>query len=158
MLTCGDRRVKDESNGRVHDDLGRTVHQERRPDGETTRIIPGRQRPVLAPLAIGGGFVAVHLPPAWRGSSGAQKTVTLGAWPTLDVRKAAEEARRLAGEVAASRDPRADIRETKRRERAVVVATLDDYEQWTVARRLRKVTDDDVGAAAGPRPSPTARP
>ena len=52
------------------------------------------------------------------GRSGTQKTVTLGAWPVVDVRKAAEEARRLAGEVAAGRDPRADIRETKRRERA----------------------------------------
>ena len=73
------------------------------------------------------------------GRSGTQKTVTLGAWPSLDVRKAAEEARRLAGEVAAGRDPRADIRETKRRERAVLGSALDDYEAWTASRRLRKV-------------------
>ena len=73
------------------------------------------------------------------GRSGTQKTVTLGAWPAVDARKATEEARRLAGEVAAGRDPRADIRETKRRERAVVAAALDDYEQWTTSRRLRKV-------------------
>ena len=72
------------------------------------------------------------------GRSGTQKTVTIGAWPALDLRKAAEEARRLAGEVAAGRDPRADIRETKRRERAIVVAALDDYEAWTTGRRLRK--------------------
>jgi integrase len=73
------------------------------------------------------------------GRRGTQKTVTLGAWPAIGVRKAAEEARRLAGEVAGGRDPRADIRETKRRERAVVVVALDDYEQWTTSRRLRKV-------------------
>ena len=73
------------------------------------------------------------------GRSGTQKTVTIGAWPALDVRKAAEEARRLAGEVAAGRDPRAEIREAKRRERAVVAAALDDYEAWTASRRLRKV-------------------
>jgi integrase len=73
------------------------------------------------------------------GRSGTQKTITLGAWPAVDARKATEEARRLAGEVAAGRDPRADIRETKRRERAVVAAALDDYETWGASRRLRKV-------------------
>jgi Arm DNA-binding domain len=73
------------------------------------------------------------------GRLGTQKTVTLGAWPSLDVRKAAEEARRLAGEVAAGRDPRGEIRETKRRERAVLRSALDDYEAWTASRRLRKV-------------------
>ena len=56
------------------------------------------------------------------------------------------------------RDPRADINEAKRRERAVVAAALDDYEEWTKGRRLRKVADDDVGAAAGPWPSLAARP
>ena len=83
------------------------------------------------------------------GRSGTQKTVTLGAWPAIGVRKAAEEAKRLAGEVAAGRDPHADIREAKRRERAVVAAALDDYAQWTESRRLRKVDDDDVGACGG---------
>ena len=72
------------------------------------------------------------------GRRGTQKTVTLGAWPAIDVRKAAEEARRLAGEVAGGRDPRADIRETKRRERAAVVVALADYEAWATSRRLRK--------------------
>ena len=43
----------------------------------------------------------------------------------------------LAGEVAAGGDPRADIRETKRRERAMVVAALDDYEAWIESRHLR---------------------
>ena len=73
------------------------------------------------------------------GRSGTQKTVTLGSWPAIDVRRAGEEAKRLAGEVAARRDPRADINEAKRRERALVAAALDAYEKWTVARRLRKV-------------------
>ena len=72
------------------------------------------------------------------GRSDTQKTITIGAWPTVDARRATEEARRL-GEVAAGRDPRADIRETRRRERAIVAAALDDYEKWTVGRRLRKV-------------------
>jgi hypothetical protein len=71
------------------------------------------------------------------GRSGTPKTVTLGAWPAIDVRKAAAEARRLGGEVAAGRDPRADIREAKRRERAVVALALDDYGDWVEGRQLR---------------------
>ena len=71
------------------------------------------------------------------GRSSTQRTVTIGAWPALDLRKAAEEARRLAGEVAAGRDPRAEIRDAKRRERAIVVAALDDYEAWIKGRQLR---------------------
>ena len=91
------------------------------------------------------------------GRSGAQRTVTLGSWPAIDVRRAGEEAKRLAGEVAARRDPRADIIEAKRRERALVSAAL----------RLREMDrgappaeggHDDVVASAGPRPSLTARP
>ena len=35
--------------------------------------------------------------------------------------------------------PARDIRETKRRERAVLGSALDDYEAWTTSRRLRKV-------------------
>jgi integrase len=73
------------------------------------------------------------------GRSGTQKTVTLGGWPAIHVRRAKEEAKRLAGEVAGGQDPRADIREAKRRERAIVSAALDDYKQWTDSRRLRKV-------------------
>jgi integrase len=71
------------------------------------------------------------------GRSGTQKTVTLGAWPAVDVRNAVVEARRLAGEVAAGRDPRAEIREAKRRERAVVALALDDYGEWVEGRQLR---------------------
>ena len=76
------------------------------------------------------------------GRRGTQKTITLGAWPTIDARKAAEEARRLAGEVAGGRDPRVDIRETKRRERAVVAAALDDYEQGWERWLLRPVVNE----------------
>jgi integrase len=68
-----------------------------------------------------------------------QRTVTIGAWPAVGVKTAIDEARRLAGEVASGRDPRAQIREAKRRKRAVVSMALDDYETWITGRRLRKV-------------------
>ena len=70
------------------------------------------------------------------GRTGTQKTVTLGSWPAIDLRHAAEEAKRLAGDVAARRDPRADINEAKRRKRAIVVTALDDYEAWVKGRQL----------------------
>jgi hypothetical protein len=60
-------------------------------------------------------------------------TITIGPWPTIGVKTATEEARRLAGEVASGRDPRAQMREAKRRERAVVTVALDDYEAWITA-------------------------
>jgi integrase len=73
------------------------------------------------------------------GRAGTPKTVTIGPWPAVDVEKARREARALAGKVAERGDPRAEIREKKRRERAVLAAALDDYEKWTESRRLRKV-------------------
>jgi integrase len=68
-----------------------------------------------------------------------QRTVTIGSWRAIGVKTATEEARRLAGEVASGRDPRAQIREAKRRERAMVSFALDSYEAWIAGRRLRKV-------------------
>jgi integrase len=73
------------------------------------------------------------------GRAGTPKTVTIGGWPAVDVEKARREARALAGKVAERGDPRAEIREEKRRERAVVAAALGDYEKWVESRRLRKV-------------------
>ena len=127
-------------NGRAYDYHCRTVHQGGNVPSEslTRRLETGaafvcgfcrRGRP------RGSSFTGC----AELGRSGTQKTVTLGSWPAIDVRKAAEEARRLAGEVAAGRDPRANIREEKRRSRSIVSTALNDYEQWAESRRLRKV-------------------
>src|SRR5208282_3311096 len=80
------------------------------------------------------------------GRAGTQKTVTMGLLSEkLDAAWAANDAKRLAGEVASGKDPRAAIREEKRRERAVVSAALDDYEKWIESRRLRK-TDTMLSA------------
>src|SRR5208282_1780397 len=75
------------------------------------------------------------------GRTGSQKTVTIGPWSDkLNAETAANEAKRLAGEVASGKDPRAAIREEKRKERAVVSAALDDYKEWIEGRRLRKTS------------------
>jgi integrase len=71
------------------------------------------------------------------GRAGTQKTVTIGPWPMLEVERARKEARAFAGKVAGGGDPRADMREAKRRCRAVVAALLDDYEQWIGSRHLQ---------------------
>ena len=132
---------------------GARVDRDAEPQARDIPLLVGKERNSDAPASVdrdGSGLCLRLLPSgssAWHfvyrlrgaGRLGTQKTVTLGAWPSLDVRKAAEEARRLAGEVAAGRDPRGEIRETKRRERAVLRSALDDYEAWTASRRLRKV-------------------
>ena len=73
------------------------------------------------------------------GRAGTPKTVTLGKWPAVDAEAARKAARALAGEVAGGSDPRAEIREAKRRARANVAAQLDEYERWIISRRLRNV-------------------
>ena len=137
MLARGERRVKDEEMAGLT-----TTTVERFIKAGTPLGKPH------ATLRDGGGLCLRLLPSgaaSWQfvyrlrgaGRSGTQKTVTLGSWPGIDVRKAAEEARRLAGEVAAGRDPRAEIRAAKRRERAVVALALDDYGEWVEGRQLR---------------------
>ena len=71
------------------------------------------------------------------GRAGTQKTVTIGSWPMIEVEKARKEAKAFAGRVAGGGDPRADMREAKRRCRAVVAALLDDYEKWIESRHLQ---------------------
>ena len=73
------------------------------------------------------------------GRAGTQKTVTIGAWPAVDAKEAEGQARRFAGKVAGGSDPRADIREDKRRKRAVVETALSEYQTWLEGRGLRKV-------------------
>ena len=73
------------------------------------------------------------------GRAGTQKCITLGAWPGVGCGKAVEEARRLAGEVAGGRDPRAEIIKEKHRRQTALGAALDDYEVWIASRRLANV-------------------
>ncbi len=57
----------------------------------------------------------------------------------VTVDQARIEARKLSGRVAAGADPRAEIVESARRDKAVLAVALDDYEKWISARKLAKV-------------------
>jgi hypothetical protein len=103
-----------------------------------------------ATLRAGNGLASRLLPTGhatWQyvyrvkglGRTGTQKTVTIGPWSDIDAKGAEAEAKKHAGKVAGGGDPRADIRENKRRERAILGTALDEYEEWIKSRGLRKV-------------------
>jgi integrase len=58
------------------------------------------------------------------------RRVTLGQWPGVTLDAARTAARVKAGEVASGRDPAAELRDERNRERRVVAKALDDYEQY----------------------------
>jgi integrase len=70
------------------------------------------------------------------GRSEAARTLTLGSWPsvTLDAARAAATAK--AGEVALGKDPAAERRVERTRERRVVSRALDEFELAIKRRRL----------------------
>ena len=63
---------------------------------------------------------------------------------------ARKAASRHAGAVAHGRDPAAERREERRRERATLRVALDDYERSLRQRRLGQCLFDPERAAAGP--------
>ena len=69
----------------------------------------------------------------YRAAGGGRKVqsqiFTLGSWPTVSVEAARKAARVHAGAVAHGRDPAAERREERRRERATLRIALDDYER-----------------------------
>ena len=77
--------------------------------------------------------------PRGLGRAATPKTFTIGAYPSICVKDAMNEAKRLAGAVASGGDPRADAREEKRAERAIISKSLDEYEAWCARRGLAKV-------------------
>jgi integrase len=74
------------------------------------------------------------------GRSEAARTLTLGSWPsvTLDAARAAATAK--AGEVALGKDPAAERRIERTRERRIVIRVLDEFEHAIKRRRLVNVT------------------
>ena len=69
----------------------------------------------------------------------ASQTLRLGSWPEVSVEAARKAAQAQAGAVANGRDPAAERREERRRERATLRVALDDYERSLTQRRLVNV-------------------
>jgi integrase len=79
----------------------------------------------------------------YRGGAGGRKAVSqtfrLGSWPEVNADAARKAATRHAGAVAHGRDPAAERREERRREKATLRIALDDYERSLLQRRLVNV-------------------
>jgi integrase len=79
----------------------------------------------------------------YRGGAGGRKSVSqtlrLGSWPEVTADAARKAARAHAGAVAHGRDPAAERREERRREKATLRIALDDYERSLLQRRLVNV-------------------
>ena len=69
----------------------------------------------------------------------ASQTVTLGSWPKVSAETARRAALTQAGAVAGGRDPAAERREERRREKATLQVALDDYERSLMQRRIVNV-------------------
>ena len=127
------------------------------PMGKPHAIFPGRERPLPAAPAFGGGPGSSSTACVGLGRRGRKRRSRSahGLQSTCARRPRKQDGSREKSQ--AGRDPRADIRETKRRERAVVGApstiTSMDHES-----PVAEGADDDVGAATGSQPSLAARP
>jgi integrase len=76
------------------------------------------------------------------GRAKAQRTVTLGRYPSVSVASARAAAKDLAGQIAAGHDPRSEIKAAALKTQTRVAAALDDYEKWiTYDRKLLKAAD-----------------
>lgn len=67
------------------------------------------------------------------------QTLKLGSWPNVSVDDARKAARVFAGTVAHGRDPAAERREERRRQKATLQTALDDYERSLRQRRIVNV-------------------
>lgn len=105
------------------------------PGGKTGALLWDAKQPGLA-LRIGRerrSWVVVYRPEG-AGRSRAPQKITLGAFPAVSVAAARKAARAKLGDVASGRDPAAERREAKRKEKASLSLALDDYEASLKAR------------------------
>ncbi len=90
----------------------------------------------------------------YRGGGGGRKAVSqtlrLGSWPEVTADAARKAASRYAGVVAHGRDPAAERREERRREKATLRIALDDYERALGATALGPCPSYDERLASRP--------
>jgi integrase len=77
--------------------------------------------------------------PKGAGRAEPSRKVTLGSWPSVTLDAARSAAQALAGEIALKKDPAADLRDERNRERRLVSKALDEYERAITRRKLVNV-------------------
>ena len=111
------------------------------PDGKTQRILwDGAVTGLGLRCLQGGGKTWVFIYRASGvGRKASSQTIKLGSWPAVSADAARNAARAQAGAVAQGRDPAAERREERRRQKATVRVALEDYEHALVQRGLVNV-------------------
>jgi integrase len=110
------------------------------PSGKTQAIL-WADAPKGLGLRIRGGGSASWIyvfRPQGVGRSEPSRKITLGRWPSLSLKQAAVAAVALAGEIALKKDPAADRRVERTREKRVLSKALDSFD---VSLRQRKIVN-----------------
>jgi integrase len=111
------------------------------PDGKTQAVLWDSAVTGLGLRLRAGGSASWMLTyrPRGAGRSETARKLTLGAWPSVSLDAARAAARAKSGEIALGRDPAAERRAERTRERRIVSQALDDYENSIRRRRLVNV-------------------
>jgi integrase len=84
----------------------------------------------------GAASWVLYFRPKGVGRSESARTITLGSYPSLTLKSAEAAAKALVGDIAKGKDPAADRRAERTRERRVLSRALDDYERSLIRRRI----------------------
>ena len=111
------------------------------PDGKTQAVLWDSAVTGLGLRLRSGGSASWMLTyrPRGAGRSETARKLTLGAWPSVSLDAARAAARAKSGEIALGRDPAVERRAERTRERRIVSAALDEYENSIRRRRLVNV-------------------
>jgi Arm DNA-binding domain len=140
-ISVGSRRKLTETSAKlaaVPDDKRQIVFWDREVAGFGLRCLSGGAKTWIYVYRAGDG-----------GRNAPSQTLKLGSWPTVSVEDARRAARIQAGAVAHGRDPAAERREERRREKATLQIALDDYERSLRQRRIVNVLTVTSGLRRG---------
>jgi integrase len=109
------------------------------PEGKTQTILWAAPRYGLRIRRSGSPTWVYVFRPVGVGRNGSSRTLKIGAWPALSARKAEAAAKVLDGKVAIGEDPAAERRAERTRQRRVLSAALDEFEQGLKRRKIVNV-------------------
>jgi integrase len=111
------------------------------PDGKTQAVLWDSAVTGLGLRLRSGGSASWMLAyrPRGAGRTETARKLTLGVWPSVSLDAARAAARAKSGEIALGRDPAVERRVERTRERRIVSAALDEYENSIRRRRLVNV-------------------